>query len=202
VEEKDTSANQSGELMEFTYKLTEDDYVRAARVKVERSGPRLWLKVLSRLNSAFFFVGLWIAVAAGRILERFEISRNKLENLAAGQLMFSSILPTLLLSWLIMLVFQMATYWPKLKARREQYRRNAGCHVETSVTASSQSIAFRSETCSSESKWTCYAGWAMQDGILILANHGGVRQILKVEGLEQNQRSELMQILAAAISKR
>ncbi|HEY2468431.1 MAG TPA: hypothetical protein VGI45_11440 [Terracidiphilus sp.] len=187
--------------MEFTYKLTEDDYARAARVKVKSSGSRPWLKLLSRLQLAFFFVGLWIALIAGRILERFEISGEKLGNIAAGRLMLSSVLPTLILSWLIILAFQMATYWPKRKVRREQYRRNEGCHVATSVAVSPESIAFRSETGSSQSKWTCYTGWEIQDGILILLKQGGVRQILKVEGLDPNQQSELKGILANAILK-
>jgi len=186
--------------MEFAYKLTEADYVKAARIKAKSLNARPWSKFLSRLYLVLSFVILWLCFSAGRILEWLDLTGDKLGNLAVGNLLLSSILPTAILSLLIILLVRAVAYLPRRRLRREQYRNSAACQVETRVRVSPQSIAFQSETGSSESNWKNYATWNTRDGILVLTNHGGVRHILKIAGLDQH--SELMGILADALPQK
>jgi hypothetical protein len=187
--------------MEFSYKLTEDDFVRAGAIKVRYPSARAWSKSVSRIYSFSFLAALWLAFVSGRILERLDVTGNKLGDVAVEPLLLASILPSAILAVLIILVIRIVVYWPKRSLRREQYRNNAACQVETVVRISPESISFRSATGSSESRWTCYAGWNLRSGILVLANKAGVRQILKVAGLSPSERTELMQILDVAIPK-
>ena len=189
--------------MEFTYKLTEADYVKAARIRAKSlNARRPWSKFLSRLYLVLSFAILWLCFSAGRILEWLDLTGDKLGNLAVGNLLLSSILPTAILSLLIILLVRAVTYLPRRRLRREQYRNSAACQVETRVRVSPQSIAFQSETGSSESNWKNYATWNMRDGILVLTNHGGVRHILKIAGLDPAQHSELMGILSDALPQK
>ena len=184
------------ESMEFTYRLTEDDYLKAAKIKVKiKPSRRPWFQFMSRIYLGLFFFVIWFSMIFGRIFEWLEITGDRLGNLAMGKLLISSIVPASILSLLVFLLVRSVVFWPKRLQHREQYRRNSQCQVETTVNASTQRIVFRSETGSSESLWKCYAGWGTQDGILVLQTYGGVRQIMKVAELNQDQKSEFIRIL-------
>jgi len=187
------------ESIEFTYHLTEDDYVKAAEIKVKIKASHPWSKVLSRIYLALLLFVIWFSMIIGRILAWLDITGDKLGKLSIGDVLLSSILPTAILLFLFILLIRILLLWPKKLQRREQYRNSAQCQVATTVKASPERIAFRSEQGSSESQWKCYAGWAAQDEILVLQTFAGVRQILKIPGLNQDQRAEFIRILNAAM---
>ena len=188
--------------MEFTYTLTEDDYLKAATIKVPRSARRPWSRVLSVTYVVLFYLSVGLIVVAGRTLEWLDLTGDKLGNLPIGSVLSSSIFPMLILPLLIFVLFKTVTYLPTRKTRIEQFRNCIGCTVATTAIVSSQSIAFRSEAGTSECSWKCFAGWNSQGGLLILANHANTRHILKTARLEPAQSSELMQILATALPQR
>ena len=185
--------------MEFTYRLTEEDYLRAAKIKAKNTSTRPWSRFLSRIYLGLFFLVLWFSMIVGRILEWLDLTGDKLGHLSVASVLFSSILPTAILSFLVILLIRAVLFWPKLLRRREQFRNSVGCQVETIVNVSPERIAFRSETGSSESQWRSYAAWSTRDGILVLDTQAGVRQILKIAGLSQDQRSELLGILRTTL---
>ena len=187
------------ESMEFTYRLTEDDYVKSAKVKVKINVPRPWSRFLSRIYLGSLFFTIWFSIIIGRILEWLDVTGDKLGNLKTSNLLISSILPAAILLFLVLLFVRILLFLPKRFQRREQYRNSAQCQVATTVKASTERIAFRSEEGLSESQWKCYAGWSAQDGILVLQTFAGVRQILKIADLSQDQRDEFIRIVKTAI---
>jgi hypothetical protein len=187
--------------MEFTYTLTENDYLNAAAIKVARSAGRPWSRLLSVTYIVLFYLSVGLTVVAGRTLEWFDLTGNKLANLPLTGVMTSSIMPMTMLPLFFLILFKTVTYFPNQRVRREQFRSCLGCKVKMTAVVSSQSIAFRSEIGSSECSWKCFAAWNSQNGLLVLTNHAGTRQILKIAALNPAQHSELMQILSTALPR-
>jgi hypothetical protein len=188
--------------MEFSYRLTEEDYMKASKIKVKYATGRPWARFLSRFYLVLFLITMWLTFASGRILEWLDVTGDKLGKLAIGSLLISSILPTLILSFLVIVLYRALLFWPRMQQRREQYGSNAGCQVETTVTLSPLSIAFRSEMGQSESRLKNYAAWSSRNGILVLATQAGVRQIVKIGGLPPAQQSELLKLLTDALPQK
>jgi hypothetical protein len=188
--------------MEFTYTLTEDDYLKAATIRLPRSARGPWARTLSTTYLVYFFLSVGLIVATGRILEWFDLTGGKLGNLPIGDVLGSSIVPMLILPALVLILFKAVTYFPARKARIEQFYKCIGCTVATTAVVSAQYIAFRSEAGTSECSWKCFGGWNSQGGLLVLAGHTNTRHILRIAELEPAQISELMQILASALPHR
>ncbi|WP_109485938.1 hypothetical protein [Occallatibacter savannae] len=188
--------------MEFTYTLTEDDYLKAAAIKLARPTGHPWSRILSVTYIVLLYLSVGVIVATGRILEWFDLTGDKLGNLPIGDLLASSIMPTAILPLGILILFRAVTYLPNRRLRREQFRSCIGCTATTTAVFSLESVAFRSEAGFSQSAWKCFARWKSQEGLLVIANHAGTRHIVKVAGLDQAQLTELMEILAAALPQR
>ena len=188
--------------MEFTYTLTEDDYLRAAAMRVPSFSRGPWSRVLSVSYIVVFYLSVGLLIVAGRMLEWLNLTGDKFGNLPLGDMLGSSIVPTAILPVAIFVLFKVIPFVPTRKARIEQFRRCIGCRVAVTAMLSPESIAFRSEAGRSECIWKCFAGWTAQDGLLILADHANTRHILKISGLDQAQHIEFMKILATALPKR
>jgi hypothetical protein len=195
--------------MEFSYKVSEDEYMRASKIGIKRPrGP--WARGVSYLYPATLFFAVWGSFLLGMIMER-----NDLVGVTAGDLheghafrsmspapfWSASLIPALGIFCLLLICLRILFRVPMLRVRREQFRRNPGCQVETTVNVTPSSIAFRSATGSSESRWECYSTWAERDGVLVLVTHAGIRQILRIAGLSEPERAEFRGILSASIAK-
>src|SRR4051812_27499009 len=132
-------------MIEFTYTLTEDDYLNAAKIKVARSAGRPWSRVLSVTYIVLSYLTVGLILVTGRLLEWFDVTGNKLGNLPIGSVFGSSIVPTAILPLGILYLFKAVTYLPSRRARREQFRSCLGCTAATTAVISLESVAFRSE---------------------------------------------------------
>ena len=192
--------------MEFTYKLTEPEYLFAS--KIATKGLRQpWARLVRYAYLSVIFLIVWGSVLVGMLLEQ-----QDLVGITAGEIQFmhkaqavipASFVPAIGCYCLVLILLRFRfLQWFDRKRRLEDFRTDPGCQAETTATVTPQSIAFRSATGSSESIWACYSTWAERNGILLLVTHAGVRKILKVAGLSDPQRDELRAILTTALPKK
>lgn len=192
--------------MEFSYKLTESDYLRASIIAVNRP-KRRWARALSYGYLTQLFLVIWGALIAGMMLERSDmvgITAADLRDLhVTSAIIPASIVPSAAFFGLVVLLLRLRFLrWFISNSRRENFRVDPACQAATTVTVTPQSIAFRSALGSSESDWRGYSAWAEKDGILLLVTHAGVRKILKISALSDVEKSELLSIVASALQKK
>jgi hypothetical protein len=191
--------------MEFSYKLSEAEYLLAGRIAVKRPG-QPWARVLAYGYLLQIFLIVWGSFLAGMVLERSDmvgVTANDIQKThAVREIVPASIVPAIALFFVIFLLLRMRLlrYFDR-RRRLEHFRTDPGCQAETSVTATRQMIAFRSATGSSESSWGCYAAWAELNGILILVTCAGVRKILKISGLSESEKEEFRSLLNLVLPK-
>jgi hypothetical protein len=192
--------------MEFSYKLSEADYLLAGSIAVKRPGrPRARLLFYAYLATLFLL--LWGGLIIGMLLEQMDlvgISAAQIQGVQADKAIVpASIVPALLYFCAGLILLRTGFLrWFDRGRRLEHFRTDPGCQAETTVIATAQSIAFRSKTGSSESIWDCYSMWAERQGILVLVTHAGVRKILKVSSLSESEKAEFRGILSAALPKK
>jgi hypothetical protein len=196
--------------MEFSYKLTEAEYLLASSIVIKRP-KRPWARVLSNAYLAALFLAIWGTFLAGMVLERNDLVGVTARDLANGNvvrgvsptpLLSASILPAAGLFCLLLIVTRLLFRLPILLTRKEHFRSDPGCQAETTVSATAASISFRSAIGSSENIWGGYSTWAERNGILVLVSHAGVRSILKIAELSERERAELRSILGTALPKK
>jgi hypothetical protein len=191
--------------MEFSYKLTEAEYVLACRIAVKRPG-RPWARLLSRSYLFLIFLVVWGSLLAGMVLEQSDlvgITADEIRHIhTVPEFIPESIIPAICLFVFVVLALGMRPLrWLDRKARQEHFRTDPSCQAETTVTATPNSISFRSVNGSSDSIWGCFATWAERNGILVLVTRAGVRKILKISGLTEPEKAEFRMILNAALPK-
>jgi hypothetical protein len=194
-----------GDRMEFSYKLSEADYLLASGTAAKRPG-RPWARLLAYGNLTLVFLIIWGALLAGMFLEQSDLAGLNPSEIQTvplvRQVVPASIVPALCLFCLVFLLLRMRILrWLDRQSRREHFRADPGCQAETTVTLTPQSIAFRSVAGSSESVWDGYATWAERNGILVLVTRAGVRKIMKIASLSESEKVELRGILSAALPK-
>ncbi len=191
--------------MEFSYKLSEAEYLLAARIAAKRPGrPSARLFTYAFLTTILLIV--WVSFVAGMVLEQ-----SDLVGITAGDLQRphkveaiipASIVPTLAIFCVAILLLRMRPLrWLLRRSRFEHFRIDPGCQAETTVTLTSGSIAFRSATGSSQSIWGCYTTWGERDGVVVLVTCAGVREILKIADLSESEKGEFRSILSSALPK-
>jgi hypothetical protein len=189
--------------MEFTYKLTEPEYLLACDIVVKRRGPS-WTRHLPYVYFAGLLLVVWGAIFGGMELECSDLIGVSVEihKLPPVGLMISgSLLPAFIYAWVVSLIVRAVLRRWYLRRRLRHFHDDPGCQAETTVNFRPDSIGFRSSTGSSESIWECYETWNEKNGVLLLVTRAGTRKIVKTSGLSEAERSELRGILVAALPK-
>jgi hypothetical protein len=195
--------------MEFSYRVSEKDYVRAWRMAVK-----------SRKSSIFKTIFFWafiivVLVLLFGVIEKTRTQHNQEQrepldteqtesavapvpaSSAIGNIA-KNVAPLALIGviW-IGLIF----YWIPQKVRN-QYRKDTNCHGEIRIALDPFSIAIRSSIGTSfQSGWSAFTNWSEKQDIVLLRFPSGTFHIINVAGLSEVQRDELHVILTAALPK-
>jgi hypothetical protein len=193
--------------MEFSYTISEAEYLSACKIPVKRPG-RNWLRINSYANEVILLLAIWGAFALGMLLESSDLVRVTAAQIphghAAAAILPASIVPTLGYFCVVVLAVRILrpTGWLALKIRREHFRSDPGCQAETHASITTEGVAFRSAVGSSQSTWGPYYAWAERGGTLILLTRAGVRKIIGVGNLSDSDKAQLRSILAAALPQK
>ena len=186
--------------MEFSYKLSEADYLLASKIVVKRP-KRAWARAQSYVSLGCLLVIVWGALLTGMMLEWSDAGGGSLAEAPIGHLVLSSIIPSLILFWFSLWLPRLVMRWPRLMSGREHFRTDPACQAETTAIITSESAKFRSDNGNSESAWDCFSTWGERNGVLVLVTRAGGRKILKISGLSAVEKEDLHAILHVALPK-
>lgn len=191
--------------MDFSYKLSESEYLLASRIAAKRPG-RPWARALTYGYLTIILLIVWGSLGAGMLLERSDlagITAADIQRLKPAEaIIYASIVPACAISCMVFLLLRMRPLrWLDRKSRLEHFHADPGCQAETTVTLTGESISFRSAAGSSESIWGCYAAWGERNGVVVLVTRAGVRKILKISDLSEGKKDEFRSILSSALPK-
>jgi len=192
--------------MEFSYKLTEAEFLRGARLE-RKSSSR------SSLKTALF----WMSIMAGLMILFAAIrSRNhQLPDSTAAvfrSAQTSSTTPAGKTADLLQEVgpfLVIAGLWILLVKGlvplrlRYLYRKDPRMQSHFVVELTGDSIStYNAAGTSSRSAWNVYDGWCEGEGIVVLMFHSGAYSIMSLAGLTPLQQSEVRGILTAALPRK
>jgi hypothetical protein len=193
--------------MEISYKLTEDEFVRGARLERKASSR-------SRLKSALF----WMTIMAGLMVlyaylrpsdpQRVEpIHAATLKAVGQGlstpdsepATLFQQVGPCLVIAGIWILIV-MGLVPMRL---RYLYRKDPRMHGQFTVEMTSDFISTNNTAGTfSKSAWNIYDGWCESKGIVVLMCHSGAYSVMSLAGLSQGQQNEVRTILSAALARK
>lgn len=193
--------------MEISYKLTEAEFIRGARLERKASSR-------SSLKTALF----WMAIMAGlMILFAVIRSRNPQAPDTTSAAVFRTAQPSpttpadktaaflqqvgpfLVIAGLWILIVRGLV---PLRLRY-LYRKDPRMQAHFVVELTRDSIStYNAAGTSSRSAWNVYDGWCESGGIVVLLFHSGAYSIMSLAGLSPLQQDELRAILTAALPRK
>lgn len=178
--------------MEFTYQLTEDDFVAANQLKL-KSVHRIITSVVVYSITTFFWIGLtaiWINPWLHPHAPHLGQDASALQ---------SSLLPGALSLALWILIFRVfSPYFMRRKFRKAQNLRGEFISV-----LNSEGLAEKSSKGSSTfSPWADFAYWRESKTMIIVVSPTDVFHMLPKSGLSDPQQTELRAILTTALPKK
>ncbi|MGA2890516.1 MAG: hypothetical protein ABSE51_20950 [Terracidiphilus sp.] len=167
--------------MEFSYKISEAEYLSAQRPKFKGRGGAILKTIL-----------FWVVVLA-LLMIVFTVFQFKPGHSSGVSGMSAFVLQ----AYLIILLLQ-----PILL--RRQYRKDPSMQQgQFTVEITPESISIRNTVgLSSQSGWNVFRFWYEVTGVIVLITRTGTKQLLSLAGLSDAQRSELRSILATALPKK
>lgn len=197
--------------MEFSYQITEDDYVRGCKMALRSKRSTViktmlfWTLVLIGLILVFSIIQKSSHVSAPESITEPQVdSQGESEPTPVTRpasawniaLNFASLVA--LASIWGFLIF----YWLP-NANRRQYRKDTNSHGIVTVAIDTQSFALQSTVGTSlRSGWNAFDGWREKDGMVLLRYPAGTFQFLNVAGLSDAEREELRGILRAVLPQK
>ncbi len=193
--------------MEISYKLTEEEFVRGARLERKASSR-------SSLKSALFWMSI---MAALMILFAAIRPRNHEASTANAATIFMSAQPgpTTSVTKTAGILQQVGPFlviaglWILLVMGlvplrlRYLYRKDPRMQAHFVVELTSDSIStYNAAGTSSRSAWNVYDAWCEGEGIVVLMFHSGAYSIMSLAGLSPLQQDELRGILTAALPRK
>jgi hypothetical protein len=189
--------------MEFSYRITETDYLYACKIKVApRVSQRLrWSKHAYRLLLFTFVFGTF---ASGLLFGWKDATAIQIEMASPplGRVFSEAIIPALVISLLYFSVLGVLHRYltRNTNAQLEHYRSDPSCQCETTLTVTPEQVFFRcANGCLTQSGWNIYKQWVESGNIILLITLAGVRKIVNIAGLSEVERDELRGILSAAL---
>lgn len=198
--------------MEFSYKLTEAEYLKASKLRLKSAGKGTTVKKV--LIWGFILVCLmlfWGVVTRNaqkpavdgsapvpRSSERVT-STNTPPQTDVPFALLTSLGPLLLLFavWFTLVTF-------RLPARlRRMYRNDPAAQGLFTVNVTPHSFAFKNTAgISSEISWKIYERWIDGGDLILLVNYSQAALTVSLAGLSDAQRAEVRGILSAALPKK
>jgi hypothetical protein len=178
--------------MQFTTKLTEEDYVAACRLKLKSVHRTIASAVAYTLASIFwtFLIAAWIF----RLLHPRGLFLN--QNVPAFQ---TAVLPGAVAFLLWILVFRV--YVPY--ANRRKFRRAKNLHGEMFTEINSEGLMQKTaEGSYGFSRWADYSFWRESEQIFIVVYPTNVFCLLPKSAMSAEQQSEIRTILTAALPEK
>ena len=193
--------------MEFSYKLTEDEFIRGVRLERKASSR-------SSLKTALFWMsimaGLMILFAAIRPRDRQTPDTTSAAVLSSAQpspmtpagktaVLLQQVGPFLVIAGLWILLVK-----GLIPLRlRYLYRKDPRMQAFFVVELTGDSIStYNAAGTSSRSAWNVYDGWCECGGIIVLIFHSGAYSIMSLAGLSPFQQDEVRGILTAALPRK
>jgi hypothetical protein len=193
--------------MEISFKLTEDEFVRGARLERKASSR-------SSLKTALF----WMSIMAGLMLlyaylrpsdSRATESASASTIRTASQslstpvsqpgTLFQQVGPFLVIAGIWILIV-MGLVPLRL---RYLYRKDPRMQGQFTVEMTSDFISTDNTAGTfSKSAWNVYDGWCEGKGIVVLMSHSGAYSVMSLAGLTQGQQNEVRSILSASIPRK
>lgn len=193
--------------MEFSYKLTEAEFLRGARLERKASSR-------SSLKTALF----WMSIMAGLMILFASIrSRNPQAPVTSSAAIFRSAQPnpatpgdkTAATLQQVGPFLVIAGLWILLVKGlvplrlRYLYRKDPRMQAHFVVELTQDSIStYNAAGTSSRSAWNVYDGWSEGEGIVVLMFHSGAYSIMSLAGLSPLQQDEVRGILTAALPRK
>ena len=193
--------------MEFSFRVTEKDYLAAwkLRMKASRSNVRktvlFWVFILVCLTM------LWVIVQRkAQLLSQEQQQAVPSQPVSAAD---KAVSPSHALLVNVGPFALIAAVWVLLllnlgpKGIRRMYRKDPTMQGEFTVNITHDSISTQNTAgTSSKSQWSIYSYWREGTGIIVLFLLNGAYFVLSLAGLSDAQRDELRGILATALQKK
>jgi hypothetical protein len=191
--------------MEFSYRVSEKDYVQAWKIACKSRKPPVvktrlfWVLIL-------FFLALLFRVVEMNLKHERPVKPEQAQSIsvrpvASGSIgnIVSNVGPlVVILGFWIVLLFSMGP----ARARR-MYRKDTNLHGEITVRLDSQSVAIESSVGTFfQSGWNAFTDWREAQDITVLRFPNTTFLIVNTNGLPESQRGELRGILAVALPKK
>lgn len=181
--------------MEFTYKISEEDYVNA-----------YILQAGNRSSALVKNISFWVLMAVCLLL-LFGVTQRLIQSPADAEDSAPIVMSSVVLNIFPAVVAAgffifFRFFFPKIRIRR-MYRGDPALQSEITLNVTADSIACQSSAGStSQSAWNIYKCWSEGRGIITIAYHSGVYFVVSLAGLSEPRRAELRAILAAALPKK
>jgi hypothetical protein len=192
--------------MEFTYKISEEDYLRACTIKVTPlPSQKLWWP--KHVYRSLLFLCVFSALASGLAVGSREMSFSvsAVPPPSWGKVCAEAVTPSIIISWIYFVILGLVHRFilRRSSAQVEHYRSDPSCQCETTLTITSEEVFFRcGDGCLTRSGWNIYNEWIENGHILLLVTRARARRIVNLGGLSEAERQELRGILAVALPKR
>jgi hypothetical protein len=193
--------------VEIRFQLTEDEFVRGARLGRKASSR-------SSLKTALF----WMTIMAGLMVlyaylrpsdsqapepihaATFQAAVPVLStSVTQPGTLFQQVGPFLVIAGLWILIV-MGLVPLRL---RYLYRKDPRMHGQFTVEMTTDFLSMDNTAgTSSKSAWNVYEGWCESKGLVVLTSHSGAYSILSLAGLSAGQQSEVRGILGAALPRK
>jgi len=192
--------------MEFSYQITEAEYVQATKLKPLRS---LLSKVFRVVKWMILF---WVAVFVGLVLlwvvvERSGPPRPAVQHTPATSAPRASVLKAIVLTFGPFLligggsIYLMFGFEPMLT--RREYRSSARMQGQFTVIITPGSISVRDFAgASAQAGGDFYEWWYENKGLILLRLRSGACSIVSLSGLSETERVDLRGMLAVTLPKR
>jgi hypothetical protein len=198
--------------MEFSYQITEDDYVRGCKMALKSKRPALikvmlfWVLVIIGLTLVFSIVQKTTHSSSpstpqteSQVDPQTESEPTQVTQRASAMNVALNFAP--LIAVLVIWGFLFFYWLPN--ATRRQYRKDTNSHGFVTVAIDAQSFTLQSAVGTSlRCGWNAFTEWREKDGIVLLRYPAGTFQFLNVAGLSEAERKELRGILTTALPQK
>ncbi len=193
--------------MEFTFKVTEAEYLRASRLRIKLPGSKTLQTILFWIFILVCLVSLWSTVekskpTAGTTDQPVVTQPSEVESPSRGTGFHALLVndgPFLLLAgvWFFMLL--------KLRPTtvRGMYRKDPVMQGQFTVDVTPEFLSADNTAGTYwKARWNIFASWREGKDVIVLMYFTGAYFVLSIAGLSDAQRGELRGILATALPKK
>lgn len=184
--------------MEFSYRISEADYLAAWKMQLKNTSRSRDLRSIA----------IWVGINVCLLIGWFVVSHRPVSVLEIESPSRSASSTSLMSSILVVIglvVLGNVLYRVKKRSSllREMYWKNPVMQGEFTVEATSEEVKSRNTAgTSSASKWDVYESWSEEKNLMLLTMRNETFSILNLAALSAQQRDELRTIIAAALPKK